>query len=87
MAYAASAFVLDVDLGLVIHRTLPAMATTFALYAAVQISAPMWIRPHLAATERTTVPIEPGGAPISVQDGAEQIVAHPEVPGKPPGRR
>ncbi|WP_318207478.1 MULTISPECIES: ABC transporter permease subunit [unclassified Streptomyces] len=81
MAYAAFAFALGVALGLVIRRTLPAMATTFALYTAVQISAPMWIRPHLAATERTTVPIEPGGAPISIQENAEQIVAHPEVPG------
>ncbi|MEU7034520.1 hypothetical protein ABZ958_12635 [Streptomyces sp. NPDC046237] len=58
------------------------MATTFALYTAVQIVVPMGIRPHLAATDRTTVPIEPGGAPISVQDGARQIVAHlEEVPG------
>ncbi|MFD7446387.1 transporter [Streptomyces sp. NPDC059909] len=82
MAHAAFAFVLGVALGLVIRRTLPAMATTFALYAAVQIVVPMWIRPHLAAADRTTVPIEPGGAPISIQDGAEQIVAHlEEVPG------
>ncbi|MEU6886907.1 transporter [Streptomyces viridosporus] len=81
LAHAAFAFVLGVALGLVIRRTLPAMATTFALYAAVQISAPLWIRPHLAAPGRTTVPIEPGGAPISVQEGARQIVAHPEVPG------
>ncbi|MGW1092207.1 transporter [Streptomyces sp. NPDC002596] len=81
MAHAAFAFVLGVALGLVIRRTLPAMATTFALYAAVQIVVPMWIRPHLAATDQTTVPIEPGGAPISIQEGAKQIVAHPEVPG------
>ncbi|MCT4353785.1 transporter [Streptomyces sp. Je 1-79] len=82
MSHAAFAFVLGVALGLLIRRTLPAMATTFALYAAVQVVVPMWVRPHLAATDRTTVPIEPGGAPISVQDGAEQIIAHlEEVPG------
>ncbi|MER5965951.1 transporter [Streptomyces sp. NPDC002057] len=78
MAHAAFAFVLGVALGLVIRRTLPAMATTFALYAAVQIVVPMWIRPHLATADRTTVAIEPGGAPISIQDGARQIIAHPE---------
>ncbi|CAM5274363.1 transporter [Streptomyces tanashiensis] len=51
-------------------------------YAAVQISVPMWIRTHLATAERTIVPIETDGAPISIQDGAEQIVAHlEEVPG------
>ncbi|WP_406864303.1 transporter [Streptomyces sp. HUAS MG47] len=82
MAHAAFAFVLGVALGLVIRRTLPAMATTFALYAAVQIVVPMWIRSHLAAADRTVLPIEPGGAPISIQDGAREIVAHLEaVPG------
>ncbi|WP_031155372.1 transporter [Streptomyces erythrochromogenes] len=82
MSHTAFAFVLGVALGLVIRRTLPAMATTFALYAAVQIVVPMWIRSHLAAADRTTVPIEPDGAPISIQEGARQIVAHlEEVPG------
>ncbi|MYX00319.1 MULTISPECIES: transporter [unclassified Streptomyces] len=82
MAHAAFAFVLGVALGLVIRRTLPAMATTFALYTAVQIAVPTWIRTHLAAADRTTVPIEPDGAPISIQDGAKEIVAHLEaVPG------
>ncbi|KUN74050.1 transporter [Streptomyces canus] len=81
MAHAAFAFVLGVALGLVIRRTLPAMATTLVVYAAVQISVPLWLRPHLAATDRTTVPIEPGGAPISIQEGAQQIVTHPDVPG------
>jgi hypothetical protein len=81
MAHAAFAFVLGVALGLIIRRTLPAMATTLVVYAAVQISVPMWVRPHLAAPDRTTVPIEPGGAPISIQEGAKQIVVHPEVPG------
>ncbi|WP_225804930.1 transporter [Streptomyces sp. NK15101] len=82
MAHAAFAFVLGVALGLVVRRTLPAMVTTFALYAAVQIAVPTWIRSHLAAADRTTLPIGPDGAPISIQDGAEQIVAHlEEVPG------
>ncbi|MFF5371816.1 transporter [Streptomyces sp. NPDC013187] len=82
MAHAAFAFALGVALGLVIRRTLPAMATTFALYVAVQVVVPMWIRPHLAAPDRTTVPIEADGAPISVQDEAGQIIAHlDEVPG------
>ncbi|PNG18378.1 transporter [Streptomyces cahuitamycinicus] len=82
MAHAAFAFVLGVALGLVIRRTLPAMATTFALYVAVQIAVPTWIRAHLAAADRATVPIEPDGAPISVQDEAGQIIAHlDEVPG------
>ncbi|MFC8794815.1 ABC transporter permease subunit [Streptomyces cinereoruber] len=81
VAHAAFAFVLGVALGLVIRRTLPAMATTFALYTAVQIAVPMWIRSHLAAADQITVPIEPDGAPISIQEEAKEIIAHPEVPG------
>ncbi|MER7967228.1 transporter [Streptomyces ardesiacus] len=82
MAHAAFAFVLGVALGLVIRRTLPAMATTFARYTAGQIAVAMWIRAHLAAADRTTVSIEPDGAPISIQDAAEQIIVHlEEMPG------
>ncbi|MEV7525422.1 transporter [Streptomyces sp. NPDC091371] len=80
MAHAAFAFVLGVALGLVIRRTVPAMATTLAVYVAVQSAVPMWIRHHLAAPERTTVSIEPGGAPVGIGEDAT-IVVHPEVPG------
>ncbi|MFB7651162.1 MULTISPECIES: transporter [unclassified Streptomyces] len=80
MAHAAFAFVLGVALGLVIRRTLPAMATAFALYAAVQIVVPMWVRPHLAAPDRAIVPIEPG-APIGIHGDAERITVHLEEPG------
>ncbi|MEV2254528.1 transporter [Streptomyces sp. NPDC050147] len=80
MAHAAFAFVLGVALGLVIRRTLAAMATTLVAYTAVQITVPMWIRPHLAASDQTTVPITTG-IPISIQEDAKEVVAHPEVPG------
>ncbi|MEI5031863.1 hypothetical protein RB201_00090 [Streptomyces sp. S1A(2023)] len=80
MAHAAFAFVLGVALGLVIRRTLAAMATRLVVYAAVQITVPIWVRPHLVAPDQTTVPITTG-IPISIQEGAKQIVAHPEVPG------
>ncbi|PWI07102.1 transporter [Streptomyces sp. NWU339] len=81
VAHAAFAFVLGVALGLVIRRTLPAMATTPVLYAAVQLTVPMWVRPRLISPDRTTVPIEPG-IPISIQDeSAREIVVHPDLPG------
>ncbi|MFJ8112977.1 transporter [Streptomyces sp. NPDC096132] len=81
LAHAAFAFVLGVALGVVIRRILPAMATTLAVYAAVQIVVPLWIRPHLAAPDRADVAIEPG-VPISIQEGAKEIVVHlEEVPG------
>lgn len=47
MAYAAFAFVLGVTVGMLVRRTVPAMAVTLALFAAVQIVMPLAVRPHL----------------------------------------
>ncbi|GAA4206699.1 ABC transporter permease [Microbispora amethystogenes] len=47
MAYAAFAFALGVTAGLVVRRTLPAMAVTLAVFAVVQIVMPLTVRPHL----------------------------------------
>ncbi|GAB3151654.1 ABC transporter permease [Microbispora hainanensis] len=47
MAYAAFAFVLGVTVGMLVRRTVPAMAVTLVLFAAVQIVMPLAVRPHL----------------------------------------
>ncbi len=47
LGYAVFAFVLGTTVGLLIRRTLPAMALTLAIFAAVQIVMPSMIRPHL----------------------------------------
>jgi hypothetical protein len=47
IGYAAFAFVLAVTAGVVIRRTLPAMAATLALFVFVRIAVTNWIRPHL----------------------------------------
>jgi hypothetical protein len=47
MAYAAFAFVLGVTVGLIVRRTLPAMALTLAAFAALQLAMPLLVRPHL----------------------------------------
>ena len=49
IGYAAFAFALGVTAGVLIRRTLPAMAVTLAVFAAVQIIMPNWVRPHLIA--------------------------------------
>lgn len=56
LSYAAFAFLLGVTLGIVIRRTVPAMATTLAAFTRVQIAMPLWIRPHLAPATTITVP-------------------------------
>ncbi|MET8141222.1 ABC transporter permease [Sphaerisporangium sp. NPDC005288] len=47
MGYAAFAFVLGVTVGMLVRRTLPAMALTLAAFVAIQIAMPLLVRPHL----------------------------------------
>ena len=55
LGYAAFAFTLGTAAGALIRRTVPAMAITLAIFAAVQVAMPLWIRPHLIPPERTVV--------------------------------
>ncbi len=57
LGYAAFAFTLGVTAGALIRRTVPAMAVTLAIFAAVQIATPLWIRPNLFPAHHTTVAI------------------------------
>jgi ABC-type transport system involved in multi-copper enzyme maturation permease subunit len=54
IGYAAFAFALGVLIGLMVRRTVPAMAITLAIFAVVQIAMPVWIRPHLISPTRIT---------------------------------
>jgi hypothetical protein len=57
LGYAAFGFALGVTAGALIRRTLPAMAVTLAIFAAVQIAMPLWIRPNLFPAEHTVIPV------------------------------
>jgi ABC-2 family transporter protein len=47
VGYAAFALALGVAVGLLLRRTVPAIAVTLAVFAAVQVAVPLWVRPHL----------------------------------------
>jgi hypothetical protein len=74
IGYAAFAFALGVTVGMLVRRTLPAMAITLAGFVAVQIAMPLLVRPHLIAPIRSTIEItassldglrgHPGNGPI-----------------------
>ena len=49
VGYTVFAVVLGVTLGILIKRSLPALALTLAVFAFVQIAMPLWVRPHLVA--------------------------------------
>jgi hypothetical protein len=57
IAYAAFAFALGVTVGMLVRRTLPAMAITLALFLAVQFAMPLLVRPHLLPPTRSTIQI------------------------------
>jgi len=85
VGYAAFAFALGAAAGLLIRRTLPAMAVTLAIFAAVTFAFPVWVRPHLIPPVQTTVTLStasingftlsPDGRTLSVQ------TASPDIPG------
>ncbi|MFC8718195.1 ABC transporter permease subunit [Kitasatospora sp. NPDC057198] len=52
VGYTAFALALGVCLGLFVRRTVPAMAATLLLFAAVQVLVPLAVRPHLMAPVR-----------------------------------
>jgi len=57
VGYAAFAFALGVTAGVLIRRTLPAMAITLAIFAAIQIFWPALVRPHLIPPVHGTEPL------------------------------
>jgi hypothetical protein len=57
IGYAAFAFALGVTVGMLVRRTLPAMAITLAAFVTVQIAMPLLVRPHLVAPTRSTIEI------------------------------
>ena len=57
LGYAAFAFALGVTLGLLIRRTLPAMAATLAIFIVVQVLVTAGVRPHLMPATTTSVAI------------------------------
>jgi ABC-type transport system involved in multi-copper enzyme maturation permease subunit len=76
IGYAAFAFALGVTVGMLVRRTLPAMAITLAVFVAAQIAMPLLVRPHLVPPARSTIEITEasldglaaprGGGPIRV---------------------
>lgn len=58
IGYALFALTLGVTLGMLIRRTVPAMAATLGIYTATAISMPLWIRAHLLPASHVTTPLD-----------------------------
>ncbi len=74
IGYAVFALVLGVTLGVLLRRSLPAMALTLAVYVAVQVAVPFLVRPHLVPTVTQTVEIsQETMAGLGSQGGSDTI--------------
>ena len=69
VGYAVFALVLGTLLGLVLRRSLPAMALTLAVYVLVQVAVPLWVRPHLVPATTTDTVIAESNLDGILSDG------------------
>jgi hypothetical protein len=83
LGYAAFAFTLGVTLGVLLRRTVPAMALTLVLFAAVQFLMPALVRPHLLPAQQVTAPYNPrSGGELTISNGGRMmLVENASVPG------
>ncbi len=58
IGYALFALALGVTAGMLIRRTVSAMATTLAIYVGAVVSMPLWIRAHLVPVAHATTPVD-----------------------------
>ncbi|AWS46935.1 ABC transporter permease [Streptosporangium sp. 'caverna'] len=84
MGYAAFALVLGVTVGMLVRRTLPAMALTLAVFAAVQFAMPLLVRPHLMPPVTGIFELNQenmSGIHVEEQGGPVRISTRSAVPG------
>ena len=79
LGYAAFGFALGVAAGMIIRRTLPAMATTLALFLGVRIAFTYLIRSHLLAPLHRVVPLDPANMGFGSSNGGPDNL----MPGPP----
>jgi hypothetical protein len=83
IGYAAFAFALAVTAGVLIRRTVPAMATTIIGFVAARLAFTHWIRPHLLAAAHAVTPLS-SASNIGFQgdpSGAVTFIAtNPHIP-------
>jgi ABC-type transport system involved in multi-copper enzyme maturation permease subunit len=58
IAYGAFAFAVGVTAGVLIRRTVPAMAVTLVVYLGAAVVMPLWVRGHLLPASNRTTPLD-----------------------------
>jgi hypothetical protein len=81
VSYAAFAVALGVAAGVLIRRTVPAMAVTLAVFAAVQLLTPGLVRPHLISPARATAAVQVNLSDVQVNSNGQVTVPVTNRPG------
>jgi hypothetical protein len=75
IGYAAFAFALGVTLGVLIRRTVPAMAATLAVFTAALITMSLWVRPHLNTPLHAISALNPANIDqLTIGNGSQMTV-------------
>ena len=80
IGYAALA--LGVTAGVLIRRTLPAMATTLVAFVAARLAMTYWVRPHLSAPARSDMALR-SADDLSFEPGPLCVTSVPGTPTLP----
>ncbi len=81
VGYAVFALLLGTLIGLIVRRSVPAIALTLAIYVVIQIAVPLWVRPHLVPPTTTTMVISrstldgisvDGAGPVTITTHADR---------------
>jgi hypothetical protein len=83
LGYAAFAFAVGVTAGLLIRRTVPAMAAALVVFAPIRLAVALWVRPHLVSPLRRSFPdvlATPGPPPGGQVTAAPEVSAGPQLP-------
>lgn len=82
IGYALFAFALGVAAGMLIRRTVPAMAATLAIYVAAVAAMPMWIRAHLLPPSTAISPLDTSSIyGIMITEGDRMTILGADPPG------
>jgi hypothetical protein len=83
LGYAAFAFTFGVTVGLLVRRTLPAMATTLVAFVAVRVMTTLYVRPYLMPAVHLDVPLDGSRIGFFRPEGSGAFALHPEPPDLP----
>ncbi len=73
LGYAAFAFALGVTVGVLLRRTLPAMAVTLLVFAAVQVLVPVFVRPNVIPPAHITAALNPRNNEMVISSPNNQV--------------